>query len=208
MATKKAVVQPKTKKAEKIATSSNKKSSKENNVVNEKYINPKNYLYALLILCGGILLALYIFEWYNVKKEKELSTSYLVKTSTVESSIDDLNSLNQIRQEAPSDYFIFLSYTKDEQVYNLEKDLKTIIDKYKLNDIFYYVDLTELKEKEDNYLEKVKESLDLESLDKLPAIIYVKEGKVIDILDGIKDTSLNSNHFQKLLDDYEFETIK
>lgn len=190
----------------KVATkSSSKKSTK-----NERYINPKNYLYAILILAGGILLALYLFEWYQVKREEKLMTSYLISSNTIKSSVNDMDSLNQIRQEAPSSYFIYIGYTGNEDVYNFEKDLKRVIDKYNLNDIFYYVDLTKLKEKNNNYLDEIKNKLEIKEIEKIPAIIYVKDGKITDsnILDGVNETILKIEDFEQLLDLYEFETIK
>lgn len=210
MAQKKAVAGSTTKK-----TSANKSSVKKKTVsktvttpkVVEKQIAPKNYLYAFLILVGGILLTLYIFEWYNVKKEERLSTSYLISSNTIESSVTDLNSLEQVRQETPSDYFIYLSYTGDENVYNLEKNLKKIIDNYKLNDTFYLVDLTELKEKDNDYLKTIANSIGIEKLNNLPAIIYVRDGKIVSTLDGINEVKLSADHFQKLLESYEFEAI-
>ena len=195
-----------------VATKKATKSSEEKKVVKvsakERYINPRNYLYAALMLVGGILLVFLIFNWYNSKKEEQLLVSYLISSNTIESSIDDLDSISLIKQEAPSSYFIYMSYTKDETIYNFEKDLKKLIDKYKLNDIFYYVDLTKLKENNDNYLNLIKESLGLKELSKLPALVYVKDGEVKEVLDGVKNTLLKVTDVEQLLDIYEFQTIK
>ena len=134
--------------------------------------------------------------------------SYLLATNTIESSINDLSSLEIIRQEAPSSYFIYIGYTKDEDIYNFEIELKKLIDEYKLNDIFYYVDMTEYKENNKEYLKLVKNSLDIDDLNNIPAIIYVENGKIENILDGVKNTKLKIDDVKKLLDIYGFETIK
>lgn len=175
--------------------------------VKERYINPKNYIYAFLILVGGILFVLYLFSWYQVKQEEKYINSYLLSSKTVQSSIKDLDSYNQIKQEFPSSYFIYIGYTKDEEVYNLEKKLKRVIDKYKINDIVYYIDLTELKENNGNYLEEIKNKLGIKNLDNIPAIIYVNEGIIAEsnILDGVNDTILKAEDLEKILDIYEFE---
>lgn len=188
-------------------------SSAKKKVVTKKsknYINPKNYLYAVLILVGGILLALYIFEWYNVKKEEKLMTSYLISSNTIESSITDLDSLSQIIQEAPSSYFIYLSYTGEENIYNLEKNLKRVIDKYKINDIFYYVDLTQIKEKNLDYLEIINKELNIKNIEKIPSIIYVKDGVVknSDILTSDNNSMLKASDLEGLLKNNEFEVVK
>ena len=187
------------------------KGSKNKKVVKvsaEKYVDPKNYLYSILILVGGIILTLLIFKWYNVKKDEKLMVSYLISSNTIKSSIDNINSLDLIKQEAPSSYFIYLSYTNDEEVYKFEKSLKNLIDKYKLNDIFYYVDLNKYIKNNEDYLKQIKENLKISNLDNLPAIIYIVDGEVEAILDGVKKTKLKVADFEELLDIYEFEAIK
>lgn len=195
----------------KTSATKNIKSSKTRKTTNknDKYISPKNYIYAFLILVGGIVLTLYIFEWYQVKQEEKLMTSYLISSNTIESNITDIESLEQITQEAPSSYFIYIGYTGDEDVYNLEKELKRVIDKYKLNGEFYYLDITDLKNKNQDYLKEINSKLDV-NLENIPAIIYVNEGKILDsnVLDGVNDTKLKVSDFEQLLDIYEFEIIK
>ena len=178
---------------------------KKNNV-----INPQNYVYSIIILVGGILLTLYVFKYYQVKKEERLMTSYLVNTKTINYSVNSLESLQQIMQESPSSYFIYLSYTGDEEIYNLERKLKRIIDKYKINDIFYYVDLTYMVNNDSNYIEKIKEILNISKLNNLPAIIYINEGEILNdnILDGVNNTMLKPEDLEKLLNIYDFEIVK
>lgn len=192
----------------KKAVETKKKKSPTIKKENEMIVSPKNYFYAFIIFVGIIAVALYLFAWYQVKREEKLMNSYLVTSNTVMSSIKDLNSLTQVMQEAPTSYFIYIGYRNDEDVYNLEKDLKKIIDKYKLNDIFYYVDITDLKESDVNYLNKVKKTLEID-LDSVPAVIYVNNGKIEkeNILDGIKNNKFKASDLQSLLDIYEFEVI-
>ncbi len=191
------------KKKPRIDKTDNKKAN--NNI---KKIKPQNYLYAFLILAGSICLAIYIFSWYQVKKEEKLMQSYLVSSSTIESAFDDIDTFIESRQEVPSSYFIYLGYTGDEDVYELETNLKRVIDKYKLNDVFYYIDVTELK-KQDNYLSIISEKLNIQSLASIPAIIYVHNGEIIDsnILDGVNGTMLKVGDLEKLLDIYEFAAL-
>lgn len=191
----------------KNATHATKSCPKKKSNKKDVKINVKNYFYAFIILFGSILLVVYIFSWYNVKKTEKLMTSYLVKSGTVESVISDLDSLNQLRQESPSSYFIYLSYTNDEYVYNFEKELKRVIDKYSINDIFYYVDLTSLKDKNEDYIKEINSKLNISALNDLPAIIYVRDGKILEsnILDGIGSTKLKIEDFEHLLEIYEFE---
>lgn len=189
----------------KVAKSKPKRAS-----LKSKKVPTKNYLYALFILVGGILLVWYIFEWINVKNEEKLMTSYLISSNTINSSIQDFDSLNQILKETSTSYFIYLGYTGDEDVYNFEKELKRIIDSYDLNDNFYYMDITEIKKDNENYLEEIKSKLNLKELDRVPAIIYVNDGKVenANILDGINNTMIKIADVETLLDVYEYELVK
>ena len=191
----------------KVAVSKKRNSSirKENTTI----VNPRNYLYALLILVGGILVVWYAFSWYQVKREEKLMDSYLISTNTISSNITDINSLTQVIQESPSSYFIYIGYREDEDVYKLEKDLKKIIDKYKLNDMFFYFDVTDLKEKDDNYLEEIKKVLKIDNLSKVPAIIYINNGEIAkeNVLCGVKNTLLKARDLENLLEIYDFDAI-
>ena len=196
---------PKKNNIKKVAKNKPKSALKQ-----EKRISSKNYLYAFLILVGGIILTLYIFEWMNVKKEEKLMTSYLISSNTIDSSIEDLDSFNQVRQESPNSYFIYLSYTGDEEVYNFEKILKRNIDNYNLRDNLYYIDLTKLMKDNENYIEIVKTKLGIKEIEKVPAIIYVHNGEIIEsnILDGINGTMLKVADLENLLDIYDYELVK
>lgn len=170
--------------------------------ITEREIPFKNYIYAVLLLTGVILLVLYLFSWYNIKKEEKLMNSYLINSKTIESKIDDLDSLEQTLTEAPLSYFVFISYTGNEEIYNLERNLKRVIDKYKLNDSFYYVDSTNNK-KDSNYINNLNNIFKTNKIEEIPVLIYVEKGSIKEILNNIK-----IDDFKKLLDTYEFKTVK
>jgi hypothetical protein len=168
----------------------------------EKKIELKNYIYSILILAGGILLVIYIFSWYNVKKEEKLMNSYLISSKTIESKINNLNDLEQTIKEAPLSYFVLVSYTGNEDVYNMEKKLKRIIDKYKINDIIYYVDASNnINSKE--YLDELGKLFNIKEVTKIPVLIYIEEGKVKDVT-----SILTVDNIKKLLDENDFELVK
>lgn len=170
----------------------------------------KNYVYALLIILGFIGLTLYGFSWYRVKKEERLMRSYLLVTNTIESNINDLDSIDQILDESPSSYFIYISYNNSEEVYNFEKSLKRIIDKYRLNDIFYYINATELMDSNEDYLNVIKDKFKIKDINRLPIIIYVNEHKITEdnILSSKNNSIIDADDFEKLLINNEFESLK
>lgn len=175
----------------------------------QKTIVPlKNYVIAFLLSLGAILLTLYIFSWYHLAQEKKYSESYLIKTNTIGLEVNDITEIESVFTEAPTEYFIYIGYRNDEDVYKLEKKLKKVIDKYNLNDTFYYIDVTELKA-ENNYIEQLNNALGLtdNKISNVPTILYVKNGKVLKdaIINREDGNQMEVGDFERLLEIYEIK---
>ena len=167
---------------------------------NERFIPMKNYLIAIGLVIAAVLLTIYGFAWYNVLKENRVSQSYLVKEKVISSEIQSLDEVEAIFAEVPDEYFIYISYTGSEEIYNMEKELTKVINKYELNDQIYYLNVTTIKDKE-GYIDDINKSLNLDQkVKQVPTIIYVKEGKVVDIIERKDNNIMNVGDFQKLLD--------
>ncbi len=168
---------------------------------NERYIPIKNYVLAAVIVVVMILLTLYGFEWYKVLKENKVSNSYLIKEKIISNEIKGLNEVNDVFSEAPAKYYLYISYTGSEEIYNMEKDLKKVINEYELNDSMYFLNVTDIKD-EKNYIEKINEALNLEDqkVKNVPTIIYFDEGKVVDIVERLDNNIMNVGDFEKLLE--------
>lgn len=173
-----------------------------------KKVGLKNYLLALLVLVGGIVLVAYIFEWYQVKQEEKYIESYLLKTNTVGFNIQNIESYKQVIQEAPNDYFVVIGYAGDEQEFKMENKLKDIIDSYQINDIVYYVNITDIVD-EENYIDKVNQNIGI-SLKNAPAVIYVKDRKIenFNIVEANENNILNLNDVEKILEIYDYKKAK
>lgn len=168
---------------------------------NERFVPVKNYILAAVLVVVIIALTWYAFAWYNVLKENKISTSYLVKEKVISKEINDLSEVSDVFSEAPDKYFIYVSYTGNEEIYDMEKDLKSVINEYNLNDSFYYLNVTSIKD-EKGYIDRVNESLNLQDMKikEIPTIIYYNDGKVVDIITREDDNMMNIGDFQKLLD--------
>ena len=168
---------------------------------NERYIPIKNYVLAVVVVAVIILLTWYGFAWYNVLKENKVATSYLVKDKVISNEIKSLEEVSDVFSEAPDTYYICVSYTGSEEIYDMEKDLKKIINEYSLNDMMYYLNVTEIKEEKD-YIENINKALKLENkkINDVPTIIYYVDGEVVDIVERSDDNIMNVGDFQKLLD--------
>ena len=170
---------------------------------NERYIPTKNYIIAFGVVIGILLLVCYCFAWYKVYKEDKVSTSYLIKNNIISNEIKDLNEIVDVFSEAPDEYYVYVSYTGDEEIFAMEKELAKIIKKYNIADQFYYLNVTGIKDNSD-YVNDINRALSLrnEKIIRIPTIIYYKDGEVVK--DGIisrKDNKMmTSADFQKILD--------
>ena len=172
-----------------------------------RYVPLKNYFLASVTIIAIILLTLYFFKWYKVYQEEQTRESYLLKTSTISMQISNMEDINTILSEAPSNYFIYVSYVNSKDILNLEKKMKKVIDDYGLNDIVYYIDVTKYKENK-TYLEDLNNYLGLNNYEikNVPTIIYVKNGK-IDKSNIIQSDNkiFKISSFEKIIKDNDIE---
>lgn len=144
-----------------------------------RYIPLKNYFIIIITLLIVVLLSLYFFKWYKVYEEEQTRESYLLKTNTISMQISNMENIRTILSEAPSEYFIYVSYINSKDILKLEKKMKKVIDEYGLNDIVYYIDITKYKD-DDSYLNELNNTLGINDykIKNTPALIFVKNGKI------------------------------
>lgn len=170
----------------------------------EATVPRKVAIIAIVAVVALVLIAVYIYWWVDTKKEEKLMNSYLLSSGTISLEIKNLDEVDQILSEAPSEYFILINFTGDEDAYNLEEGLKTIIDNYKLADCFYYLNITSLKE-EDNYLARLNTAFNTDEITTTPIILYYQNGSLVDTVKRLDNNYINAGDFQHLLDIYDYE---
>ena len=158
----------------------------------EKVIPKKNYFYLFIMILVVVLLTIFIFATRNKINNKRLESSYL------EGYINEisLSEVNSVLSEPSSDLFVLITKVKDPNVYKFERDLKKVIKKYDLRDNFIYVIY-------DNNLKEINSKFGSD-INKVPAIIYIKNGEFVKSVDS-KNEIINIGNFQQLLDEYEVE---
>ena len=172
---------------------------------NERFVPIKNYVIVALLIIGAILLALYAFSWHKVIKENRLSESYLIKSKKVSNEIQGLEGINDVLLETPSTYFLYISYTGDEEIYNMEKELASLIEDYGISESTYFLNVTSIKNDKD-LVEKVNKALNLDKeVKQVPTIIYYSDGKVVDLIVKEGNNIMDVGDFQKLLDKNNIE---
>ena len=166
--------------------------------MSKREIPKKNYYILIIMLIGVAVLTLAISSIVNAVKNNNVSTGYINRYVS-EISYSELDTY---LVEPASNTFIYITYTGDEQIYKLEKNLKKIVNNYELATDFVYVNVTE-NMIEDNFVNKLKEKLKIsEKISKLPVILYYKDGILTDLVDS-EENLFNVADFQKLLDNYE-----
>ena len=162
----------------------------------------------IMIVCGIILVLLLVLIYCknvnNANETEKLSKSYLLNSGTVSLEIKNLDEVKQILAESPTEYFVLINYTGNKDAYNLETGLKRIIDKYKLNDSFYYLNVKNIMD-EDNYLNRLNNAFNTDKIKKIPTILYYRNGKIVDVVTRNDNNIINAGDFQKLLDIYGYE---
>lgn len=188
-----------------IGKEKSKKIKQEKDITknNSKLVN-KNFLIIIFVIFAIIILILYITKWQNIKNKEKIMNSYLISNKTTNLEIKSLEEVNQILTEVPTEYFVLISYTNNIDTYELEKNLKPIIDKYKLNDSFYYFNAKNLMS-EENYIQKLNETFKTTKIKKIPVILYYKNNQLVDLAKRDDNNLLNAGDFQKLLDIYEIK---
>ncbi|MBE6148852.1 MAG: hypothetical protein E7167_05150 [Firmicutes bacterium] len=172
---------------------------------NSKYTPAKNYIYGLIIFLAVILLAWYFISWYKVKQTEKLMTSYLVTSNTVNYEIKDITEIVQVLKESPSEYFVYISYNNDEDVYKLEKKLKKAIDNYGLKDEFYYINITDYQDDENIYT-KLNDTFNTTRIKNSPCILYFKNNELESVILN-NNQVFDINEFTELLEEYEYEKL-
>ncbi len=171
-------------------------------------ITSKHYIGAILLFVGVILLTIYIFKWYQVFNTKKITKSYLISNNVITNEINTLDELSDVLSEAPLEYFLYISYTNDKNVYDMEVDLKKVIHKYDLQDKFYYLNVDNIKENE-GYMEELNSvlGLDSEKVTNVPTILYYKDHTLVKggIIKKEENSLMQASDLEQMLEELEIE---
>lgn len=159
---------------------------------NERVVPRKNYFLLLLLLVMVVIVTFLIFNISDKYQNGKLDNSYLSNylNEVTEDEIDNIMS------ETTTEFFVLVTETGNEEVYNFEKDLKKILKKYDLRDNFILIDYSD-KDNLDSLNKKFNSDIN-----SLPAIIYFKNGEFVKNIDS-SDGLLRADNFEQLLDEYE-----
>lgn len=159
----------------------------------------KNYILTILMFIAVIFITLYIFKWYQVKKDEKISKSYLVENNLTTSVIKTFEELNDVLAENSSRLILYISYRKSSNIYNIEKHYDKYFEKYNIQEIFTLFDITDIKENDRDYIKTINNKLDI-NVNDFPVIIYYEDGQ-INSYKKIK----NASDFEDVIKKYNIE---
>ncbi len=160
-------------------------------------IKKENYLILMGVIVITILLVLLFTYFNNIYKVNRIKKSPLANVVTVKKE-DKLSSISD------KDYFLMISETNNQEIYDLEKEIDDILKENKLTKKFYYLDIT--KDKDDaDLINRLNGKLGLDSirLISVPAIIYFRDNKAVNIISSNYGLPFKSGDFYQVLDIYE-----
>lgn len=161
-------------------------------------IPKRNYL----ILFGiGVLVVCACFAFYNIYN---IMHDNIISESPLANKSITIEDLNDASLDMGADTFFIISYKKDEAVFNNEKKIKKLLNKYNLMDNVLYLDASDLM-LEDDFLDTINNSLklkDTKRIQKIPAVIFYDDGEPAMIIDST-DHLLTDGDFQRIIDSYE-----
>ena len=165
--------------------------------------NHQRNIFILISILLIIFLILYFFKWHQVNEESKYINSYLLTSKTISQEMNDLNEIDNVLLETPDYYFVYISYTEDKKVYNNEKKLKPLIEEYDLQDKFYFINVTDIKKNNANYLEDIASKLNISKtkIPKVPIILFFKDNTLVG--DGV----YNAKDFEKLLEENDIKSL-
>ena len=196
--------QPTEKNTEEVVEIQKTKEEKKQVAEAKHRISQRNIYIIIGIVIVLAVVGFYFFRLQQARNEEKLNSSYLISSGTVSLEIKNLDEVSQILLESPTEYFVLITYTGNEDTYNLEEGIKTIIDDYKLSDSFYYLNIESIMDS-DNYLTRLNSAFNTDKITTVPIILYFKDGELIDTVTRDDANIINAGDFQKLLDIYEYE---
>lgn len=185
---------------------SNEEIKQEEPVKEAPTIQFSNIIIAAIIVVWIFILLLLGNRLYHKYQEKLYDEGYFYHENKDIKKVSVSELQNLIDTSTSHNMFLFFNYRRNKETYELERDLSTIIDDYHLQEKFYYVDLTDMVGQLNCELSCVaNEGLGIESINNIPAIVYVQNKAIVDIAQREDKKILEAADFVKLLDMYEYK---
>jgi len=169
----------------------------ENNEI--KNVPFKNYVILILIFIAIILMTLYLFKWYQIKKAEQTSDCYILEKNLTQNEIKSMKEFKQVLSESPSKFILYITYHNSSYIYNIEKRFDKLFKDYNLSNSFYVFDITDFKTSNKKYNKILNEELDI-NVNGYPVVVFYEDGQIVSYkkIKSYKD-------IERILEKYDFE---
>lgn len=167
----------------------------------KKELSFRNYFIVIVVSILVIVLTLYARAFYINYQTYKTSHSVFVEEKINSISIDDLNyTVSEI-----SEAVLVVSYTGNEDIYNMEERLIKEINKKGLREKILYLNVSEYKGSS-SYLTLLRNSFPniKNEINSVPMFIYIKDGSAVEAMSS-ELKMVDYKLFQKLIAKYEIE---
>lgn len=176
----------------------------EKKIEEPKKVSAKNYIVAGIVVLVILVLSYVGYLVYQRVQEKLYDEGYFYheKTDIKEIFYDDLsNEISKMTNPA----FILVNGIGEKENYDLEKELDKIVNDYHLKSNFYYINFSKQNREKSAIASELNQMFETTKIKTVPTIIYLKDGKVLDIVNRDDNQVLEAADFVKLLDIYEIK---
>lgn len=151
---------------------------KKKGEVKKDNVSLKNYFIVIIVSVLTIATGLYVRAFY-INYNKDLVNQSVMKDKVSEVNF---NELDYIVSES-SNSLLYVGYTGDKNVYNMEKRLLKEIEKKSLSDKVLYLDVSDFLDNND-YLNKLKKQFsNIENqITNAPMFIFIENGKAVEAM--------------------------
>lgn len=140
-----------------------------------KEIPVKNYVKYALIVIFTLTVCIVTFVIYNNQKDYE-NNQPILRNKVPEITVEDID--NYISENEES--LLYFGVVNDKNSRNIEKELLKLVEKDNLK--FVYINLTDVKDKEEVYNTINSKYSVNKTISSYPAFLYIKNGKIIDLV--------------------------
>lgn len=167
---------------------------------NNKKVTFKNYFTVIIVVILTVVLALYI-RTFIVNYRENISSVSIFSNNIQSIHINDLDFAIPETGEG----IIYISYTGNVKISNMENKLYEIIESKGLKEITMYLDITDYLD-DNKYLEILKNKFPniAEEINTAPLFIYIKDGAAVEAMSSELKMA-DYKVYNKILEKYEIE---
>lgn len=140
----------------------------------DKKIPTRNYFIVLVVSILVIIVSLYLRTFYLTYKNNKINTSVFQ-----DQKIKQINTKDAaFALKETGDVLLYVSYTGNDEIYNNEKKMYSVLEKKELLDDFIYWNVIDYGDKKDYILTLKKKFPTIkDQITNAPLLIYIKDGE-------------------------------